>query len=252
MTLVCERIGSGADVVLLHGWGMNSGVWAPLLQDWRERFTLYLVDLPGHGNSPTLDTADRWVEACLDVAPMQAHWIGWSLGGQLALQAALTAPERVVGLSLIATTPCFVAGADWPCALKEAVFDDFSRALVTDPAGTLKRFLALQVRGAESARETLLALRHAVDQRPPAAGTGLRDGLALLRETDLRQSVSSIKCPQQWLLGARDTLIPHTLANWLDVALPSARAVCIDGAGHAPFLSHPASCLPLLESAIDG
>jgi pimeloyl-[acyl-carrier protein] methyl ester esterase len=54
------------------------------------------------------------------------------------------------------------------------------------------------------------------------------------------------------LLGARDTLVPRSVADWLDAALPNAQKVLIDGAGHAPFLSHPAGCLPLLEASIDG
>ena len=51
MSLHVERSGHGPDVVLLHGWAMHGGVFAPLVERLASRFTLYLVDLPGHGYS---------------------------------------------------------------------------------------------------------------------------------------------------------------------------------------------------------
>lgn len=253
MTLYRHARGVGRPLVALHGWGMNSAVWEPLLAGLAEHFQVTVIELPGHGASPAAAAADldQWAQLCLDASPRQAHWIGWSLGGQVAMQAALIAPERFTGLSLLASTPSFVQRRDWPDAMAAEVFDQFAGALAADPAATLMRFLGLQVKGAENARETLRMLREEIGLRPPASMDGLRQGLDLLAATDLRDRLGEIRCPTHWLFGRRDTLVPVGVSGHLQRLLPSASVDVIDGAGHAPFLSHPYECLQrLLDVAV--
>lgn len=92
-----EITGKGPPLVLLHGWAMHGGIFAPLTEALRERRTLYVVDLPGHGHSRDCTGSlqpQACAEAILDVLP-DAPWCGWSLGGLIAQQAALLAPQRV-------------------------------------------------------------------------------------------------------------------------------------------------------------
>ena len=49
MSLSVEVIGHGPPLILLHGWAMHGGIFAPLVQALREHHTLHVVDLPGHG-----------------------------------------------------------------------------------------------------------------------------------------------------------------------------------------------------------
>ena len=81
------------DLVLLHGWGMNSAVWSGFTRRLAERWRLTLIDLPGHGASPYRGETvlQQWADACLESAPQRAVWLGWSLGGLVALEAALRA-----------------------------------------------------------------------------------------------------------------------------------------------------------------
>ena len=248
MSLYHQQLGYGPDLVLLHGWGMNAAVWKPLVPGLSERFRLTLVELPGHGASAPAAAADlgEWVELCLAVAPPNAHWLGWSLGGQIALAAALSAPARVTGLSLVGTTPRFVQDEDWACAMPVATFKQFASALHGDPNATLNRFLSLQVKGAENARETLKLLRAELAQRPPASAAGLAQGLDLLLRNDLRADLGQLACPSHWLFGSRDTLVPVALRERLPAYLPGADMQEIQGAGHAPFLSHPYASLDAL------
>ena len=83
-----EVIGQGPPLVLLHGWAMHGGVFAPLVARLRDRHTLHLVDLPGHGLSRD-STVPLALAACAsaiaDRVPA-APWCGWSLGGLVALR----------------------------------------------------------------------------------------------------------------------------------------------------------------------
>jgi pimeloyl-[acyl-carrier protein] methyl ester esterase len=147
---------------------------------------------------------------------------------------------------LVATTPRFVQAPDWPCAMRVKTFEQFAAALHGDPGATLSRFLALQVKGAEHARETLRLLRTESGLRPPASGDGLAQGLDLLLKNDLRDQLKGLECPSHWLFGARDTLVPGGIRERLPAYLPGAAIEQIPGAGHAPFLSHPYASLDAL------
>jgi pimeloyl-ACP methyl ester carboxylesterase len=74
--------------------------------------------------------------------PEGALWLGWSLGGLFALQAALTRPD-LRGLVLAASSPRFVAAPDWPRGTPASALAGFADDLRNDYAGTIGRFLAL-------------------------------------------------------------------------------------------------------------
>ena len=112
-----HTLGSGPDVLLLHGWGMHSGVWEDVVEALLDHHRVTILDLPGHGYSRASrsdHTLDALTAAVLTVAPPRAAWVGWSLGGLAAQRAAIVAPERVSRLVLVSSTPCFVQRPDWP------------------------------------------------------------------------------------------------------------------------------------------
>jgi len=229
------------DLVLLHGWGMNGGVWQGLPDALRDACRLHPIELPGHGGAPfdpeRTGLAD-WADACLARAPERAVWLGWSLGGLVALQAARQAPGRIAALVLMTATPRFVQARDWRPAMPEATLSQFHDALLAEPAATLERFLALQVRGSDDARGTLRRLRAGIAARPEPAPPALAAGLDLLAGEDLRGPLPDIRPPALWLFGSRDTLVPAAVAERVPVLMPGARGIVIDGAAHAPLLSH--------------
>jgi len=246
---------SRRDLVLLHGWGMNAGVWSPLLPDLARRWQVHLAELPGHGTAPW-DAADGglegWAQAVLADAPERAVWLGWSLGGLVALQAAAMAPERVAALALVAATPRFVQGPDWTHAMPPEVLAEFADALLENPRQTLERFLALQVKGGEEPRLTLRTLRQALARRPEPRREALERGLRLLAESDLREVIEVLEPPLRVLMGGRDTLVPAAVAEEMRRLAPALPVTVVPGAAHAPFLSHPAGSLRWLEGLADG
>ncbi|MGM0594147.1 MAG: pimeloyl-ACP methyl ester esterase BioH [Pseudomonadota bacterium] len=241
MTLHIETTGNGPDLVMLHGWGLHGGLFAPVVAPLAEHFRLHLVDLPGHGRSPMLQgdyTLERVAAAIADALPAGAAWLGWSLGGRVALQAA--ANGAAIGrLILIGTNPCFTQRPDWPHAMPEAELELFAASLREDYRSTLLRFIALQSRGSERAREELRRLRETLFDHGEPTPEALSGGLELLRRNDLRPALPAIAQPTLVLHGERDTLAPLAAAEYTAGQLPHGKLTVIEGAGHAPFISHP-------------
>jgi pimeloyl-[acyl-carrier protein] methyl ester esterase len=185
--------------------------------------------------------------AVLAAAPANAAWLGWSLGGLVAMRATLQAPARVSALLLLASTPCFVRRPDWQCALLPALLDTFAAELQQDYLRTLNRFLALQVRGGENSGAVLRVLRTRLLEKGEPAPAALRAGLDILRNTDLRDEVGALACPALVVAGERDTLVPAAAAGATADLMPNAHAAVVAGAGHAPFIARPAFVASLVH-----
>ncbi|MGH8282480.1 MAG: pimeloyl-ACP methyl ester esterase BioH [Gammaproteobacteria bacterium] len=251
MKLHTETTGRGPDVFLLHGWALHSGVWRGIAPKLAQTFRVTCVDLPGHGLSRALPmpaTLPELAKQLLIVAPENAVWLGWSLGGLVCLRAVLDFPEQLRALALVSATPRFVTAEDWPCAMPPAQLQQFVVELGHDYRKTVQRFLALQVRGDASARDTLRQLREAVFARGGPHPSGLAQGLALLRDNDLRTELSHIAVPALVMAGDHDRLTPPQASAALAVAIPRAKLLRFPRAAHAPFLSHPAEFIAALES----
>lgn len=247
--LYTSSVGEGEELVLLHGWGMHSGIWTPLLDRLSARYRVTMIDLPGYGYSPWQGsgTVDELCEQLLQVVPARATWIGWSLGGMVAQWLATVHPGRVDRVVALASTPRFVQAQGWPHAMAPAVLQQFAASLAQDYRKTLQRFLALQTRGADHAQETLRIVRAALGQRPEPQLQALEAGLDILAGVDLRERLTEIRCPLMWLLGENDALVPVEVAGQLRDMVPAAQVQVVAGAGHAPFLSHPERFVQLLD-----
>ena len=155
------------------------------------------------------------------------------------MQVAVDYPASVRSLVLVAGTPSFTRRPDWPHAVDPEVLEGFGRDLAQQYEQTLDRFVMLQVRGSERARELARSLRDRLARGTPPHTGVLEAGLRILRHTDLRPALGAIRCPVTALLGERDTLVPSEVSKDLHRLHPTWRIEVVAGAGHAPFLSHP-------------
>ena len=249
-----KKMGKGPDLVMLHGWSMHSAVWRDLAQSLAEKFTLYLVDLPGHGKSDWHDDAldlDVLLANLANELPNSAYWLGWSLGGLISIAFADQFPERVKKLVLVATSPCFVKRSDWSCAMEPEVFQTFADNLANNQADTLQRFLLLQARGSVHSRDTIRQLAEQLAIEKPPVAEALQAGLKLLITTDLRVQLAMLDCPIMMILGDRDTLIPGSMLEVIKQMTNNVQTTLLKGAGHAPFLSQATECLHVIELFLD-
>ncbi len=240
-----ETGGSGPPLVLLHGWGMNLRVFDPLRAALAAHYTVTALDLPGHGRSAWpqgLDAAQQ-LELLAAQVPRGATLVGWSLGGQLAMQLAARPELEVRRLVLLATTPRFVRGADWPHGLAAATVLGFAAQLERDVDATIAAFLELQVRGSASSGQVLASLTRALRDQGSAQPAALAFGLRLLQDHDLRLLARQLAVPTLVIAGEYDRITPPQAGAALAQLLPQAVIEVIARAGHAPFLSHPAAVL---------
>ena len=235
-------------LVLLHGWAMAGSAFEPLAERLEDRCTLHIVDLPGHGRSRESDVSLRPAECARAIAKAvpAAVWLGWSLGGVIALQAALDLPEQVRALAMLCASPCFVRNDQWQHAISPEILQQFAIDLREDHRGTLERFLALEALGSDSAQEDLRRLRRDTFAGQPPSAHALCEGLEVLEHTDLRARVHELAQPSAWIAGRRDRLVPWQAMQWSANACGGA-FTCIRGGGHAPFIGHADEMVSALE-----
>ena len=249
----CTGVAEGEDapeMVLVHGWGLHSVVWDNIMPTLLEKFKVTVVDLPGFGRSPMPGgeyDVNYLTEQVLAVAPEKAIWLGWSLGGMVALNATIRFPERVRGLITVATTPKFIADEGWPMALNGDVLSRFRALLLEDWEGTLIRFLALQCEDSTTIKEDVRFLKDIVFFHGQPSSKALRCGLDVLRDVDLLKDLSGIQVPTLYVLGEKDNLVPVGISRELKKRQVNADVAVIKGASHVPFISNQDAFLAAID-----
>ncbi|MCB1827427.1 MAG: alpha/beta fold hydrolase, partial [Coxiellaceae bacterium] len=195
-------------LVLLHGWGFNAKVWGQFIPYLENNFTITALNL-FHTEPLNLETITQHV---LKNTPEKAFYLGWSLGGLIAMNIAIHHPEKISKLVTIASTPKFIASDNWP-GMSNALLEKFYESLKTDYKKTLQQFIALQFYGSQTDRTVIQTLKKQLSNNEPPSVTMLSDTLDILKKTDLRNELKKITCPQFYLFGRYDTLVPEGITQ---------------------------------------
>jgi len=234
-----SEAGQGTPVVFLHGFPLSSAIWQPQLK-LSDQYRVITPDLRGHGRSPApegiyeMDLLARDVLWLLDALRIQTAIImGHSMGGYVTLALWKLAPERFLGMGLIASQ----AGADTQearqkrFALAEKVSAEGAKAVVDAMLG---RLFAPDIEtddpAIESVREVMLA-------SPTSGIVGSLEGMAARR--DSVATLPEINVPALILTGDKDQIIPLTKADEMLAGLPNATLAIVEDAGHMPMLERP-------------
>lgn len=225
---------------LLHGWGVTPAVWAPLTDE------LTGLDVRTPALRAPGDALEAWSDSLAETLPPGGALLGWSLGAMLAMDIARRHPDRVARLILIAPTPRFVAGSDWPHGLDAATVQGFRDAFMRDPARTQQRFVALQTLGDRERHSVADVLQSSLDDAQRALAP-LAHGLRILATEDLRRRLPPASQRCLLIHGEHDALMPVGAAQWLAEGWSACHLHRIPAAGHAPFLSQPAEIAGLIR-----
>lgn len=216
-------------LVLIGGWGVSVDMVAPVLADWPA--PVHLVNLDN-----ALVTESQGVEGAashlLQRFQAPAVWVGWSLGGQVAMAAAAEAPQQVRAVITLCSFPRFEAAKDWPYGMPEDSFRQFADGLHLDGYRYWKRFLMLQAMGDADEADARQQLKEWLLEGPPLAQAGLEKSLEWLATTDQRRLWRQLSVPALHLWGERDHVVSPLILN-ADPA-PQGVTELIAGMSHWP------------------
>jgi pimeloyl-ACP methyl ester carboxylesterase len=235
----------GETVVLHHGVGASRELWAAWLPALVDRYRVLRFDMRGHGASTwaegapslTLDTLTDDLFAMMDAAGVeQAHLVGESIGGTIALNAALRVPERVH--TLTASNGAHLGASiqavqDWRAIIETRGMAGWSAHLMP------RRFFEDGVPSAVAHWfETLQASAH------PEAVLQM---LAALVGADTTDQLPGLRPPLMLLHPDSSPFIPLPVICDFMARVPAARLHVIGRARHGMPLSHARTCAALLR-----
>jgi pimeloyl-ACP methyl ester carboxylesterase/putative sterol carrier protein len=246
--------GSGPPVVVLHGLGASNASMLPTLQALADDHRVLAPDLPGFGDSEKPHAAydpafyARWLGAFLDaVGVSKASIVGNSMGGRVAIEMALVAPERVTKLALLAPSMAFRR-------FRQAV--PIVRFLSPEMAALPLPFLRSHThRGLRLLFARPDRLHHswyeaAVDEflrifRTPRGRVSL---FAAARQIYLERPfgpngfwtrLERLRVESLFIWGDRDRLVPAAFAKHVEALLPNAVSEVLADCGHVPQFELP-------------
>ena len=239
-------------LLLLHGWASSSQIWSGITESLAEHFSIYMLDLPGHGFNADMQcaTVDEFCESFHhDVAPhLPAEYflLGWSLGGTLAsLLASQT--SRVKALITVASNPVFVATEQWREGMSPAVFGQFQQDFHVNAQSALQRFVMLQTRGSATARADMRWIK-SQSGGSPSDTLSVSSALQWLAELDVLSCYRDLDIPVVHYLGMHDALVPAALAGQLADSFSTHKVRCFSHSGHVPFISERSLWLKCIVS----
>lgn len=255
-------IGSGPDVLLLHGLGGAKSSFfdtaAALSRDYR----VHALDLPGFGSSSKPATAPysaRWfaetVHDTMDALGVRrAHVAGNSMGGRVAIELGLRHPERVASLALLAPAVAFVKRTYHPIVrlmrpevgllphrfTRDRVAETFW-SLFADPDGIDPSVADVvvdefqRIYASPGGRIAFLASARNLYLDAPYGRDGFYARLAQLEAQSL------------FVWGSHDKVIPPAFSRHVARWLPSAEQIVLEGCGHVPQVERPEQTIGLLQ-----
>jgi pimeloyl-ACP methyl ester carboxylesterase len=255
-------MGSGPDVVLIHGLGATKSSFFDTAAALSRDYTVHAVDLPGFGGSSKPATAPygpkffaRSVLGVMDhIGIDYAHLVGNSMGGRIALEVGLTAPDRVGGLALLCPAVAFVK-RDWHPVVRvlrpefgllphsfgrsrveKQFWSMFADRDVVDPSvADIATDEFERIYRTAGARLAFLASARSIYLDKPFGRGGFYERLAKLER------------PALFVWGTHDPLIPPGFRRHVEQWLPSAEQITFENCGHVPQIECPDRTIGILQ-----
>jgi pimeloyl-ACP methyl ester carboxylesterase len=235
-----EVAGAGAPLLLLHGWGAERAVFAPLQQHFARHMQVWSLDFPGFGASgepPAVwgvgEYADFVLEFCRAVGLQNPSVLGHSFGGRVAIVLA----SRAFGARLVLADAAGLIPKRGPAYYARVYSYKAAKKVMSLPG--LRRWY-----------DRALALwlkRNPSGDYARAAGI-MRAVFVKVVNEDLAPLLPLISVPTLLMWGEKDSETPLADGQKMEKLIADAGLVVFAGAGHYPFLEQPAYFYRVLES----
>jgi pimeloyl-ACP methyl ester carboxylesterase len=248
-------------VLMLHGLGATKAEFLPTIaaiapNGWR----VVAMDLPGFGDSDKPFPASydarffaRWVLAAMDELDInRAHVLGHSMGGRVALEVGLTAPDRTNRLVAMTPSMAWLGKPHWAPFLK-LVRPELGIIQPT-PKSFVEGIVRRVVPGADNeyvAPALDEFMRSYLNPRGRVAFYAAARNIALENPEPFWQNLQDLAPESLFIWGRRDTLVPIRFATHVKRALPAATHVELE-CGHVPQLECPGQVHGAIERFLAG
>ncbi|MBC5804716.1 MAG: hypothetical protein DLM53_05800 [Candidatus Eremiobacter antarcticus] len=231
--LYYEEAGEGTSVVFIHGLGLDRRMWDEQFQEFAGRYRVIRYDVRGFGKSDVpSDSPFRHVDdlrALLDyLAAPKSHIIGFSMGGIVALHHALLHPDATLSLVLADSA---LDGHPWSAEWDESVDAVWEHAAKAGAKAGNDKWLEHDLFGPAREQPHVKAKLAQI--------VGESSGWNWVNESPVQgidprsiDRLHDISAPTIVIVGERDLADFRTIATTLTQAIPGARKVVIEGAGH--------------------
>lgn len=235
-----ESHGRGRPVLLLHGWLGSWRLWRNTIEVLGTEFKTYAIDFFGFGESfdRTSDfSVDNFVESVnqfMDrLGIVKAPLVGHSMGGTVALAAAIRYPEKVVKTTVIGSP---IQGSSLNVLLKFSGYKGIASLVWTTPS-LLKMFMRgyayFLAKDGKALGDMIVA-----DVSKVSADSFFQS-IGTLRDTDLREQISALTMPVMGIYGKNDRIVSPKQSKVLKQCIPASKIAWFENSGHFPMMDEP-------------
>lgn len=237
--------GSGAPLVLIHGWGMHAGVWQGFSDLLAAHCMIVEVDLRGHGASKEIEGPHTFEQYARDILALLEHLklrdaalLGWSMGASILLKMYELGYDGIGPLVFVSANPSLVQRDDYESGLAPVIVKRLIRQLQRDFTSGRQTFLNLLCTPEEHERfKTDVAYRAAMATAARPDTNAALSTLVCLQTEDLRPQVKRITAPTLIVHGDRDEICLSDGGRYLKDTIPGAQMLMLPETGHMPFIT---------------
>ncbi|WP_299917418.1 alpha/beta hydrolase [uncultured Roseobacter sp.] len=239
--------GSGPALILIHGVGLRAEAWAAMMPALAGHFTVYALDMPGHGFSPRAGETDLGdytarAGAFIDALQEPVCLAGHSMGAMIALALGAKKPRQISGVAAISAI--YRRSPDAAQAV-QARAKALQKADAPDPTATLERWFGNAPQGdGKQAAEACRAWLSDADPAGYAAAYSVfahHDGPS---DDDLR----NLTCPTLFMTGGQDPNSTAEMSEEMAARCPRGRCVVLEDAAHMLPMTHPDAAVDAILS----
>jgi len=241
-------------VLLVHGWIISSRIYDSLVAALVPQYRAIAVDLVGFGQSASPDTCpyyilegyNKLIYALLKhLSIPKIAWIGWSMGGVLALSFIKKHRDIISSLVLIASTPVGIVAEntsefpEFPATMSSSIITEWMESIRTDYPTFCSTLVLSCFPEYTGTTPMPVYVKNALEDGMKISGQAAYEVLRnIVFDTDFRRTMGDIKIRCLVICGKKDQLTPPGVSEWMFEHLGSEekKLVLFEDVGHAPFV----------------